>query len=101
MVNTHHLIAGDFNLHLVKPPNTSLQGKEELHTGKTRSNHSLAQCILDTKYTNISPIPTSHDDPTYTWYKTDDADSQKTTIDYIFGNQHTATHARAIISKES
>jgi hypothetical protein len=103
----HHVVLGDFNLHLLSTPCGTIQGAKETHATNNTSNFDdqrLAQAITDNKYKPLSPIPATDRDQPFTWYKTDSDDALATTVDYVFGNKHTqgnTTHCKILANSRS
>jgi hypothetical protein len=101
----HHVVLGDFNLHLLSTPcHKSIQGAKETHTTNNTSNQRLAQAITENKYKPLSPIPSTDKGPPFTWYKTDSDHTLATTVDYVFGNKHTqdnTTHCKILVNSRS
>jgi hypothetical protein len=85
----HHLVLGDFNLHLLtQEPGIPCPAHEQNSAANNTSNNLLAQAINENKYRILSPAPSELHKPPYTWYKSDKHDCQKSTVDYVFGNKH-------------
>jgi hypothetical protein len=53
---------------------------------QTSSNNRFAETLEASLYSVVSPIPPHENNPIYTWYKNDNPDTPKSTIDYIICN---------------
>ncbi len=93
-----HIIAGDFNLHLLKPPqaHSPIKGQDISIDNASLSNIRLVEALNTTKYRLLSPAPPSPGNPPYTWYRTENKDSHKSTVDYFFGNKYTQEATRTV-----
>jgi hypothetical protein len=88
----HHIILGDFNLHLKNAGQGTPVTIQTTHSIENASNTQFANAINQNKYKALSQLPYTDDGPPHTWYKTDKDDCQSTMVDYVFGNKYTVSH---------
>ena len=92
----HHIIMGDFNLHLASREEGVPTAAADTNASNNTSNQRLAQAIVENQYHIISPTPQQGLGPPYTWYKTNNQDDgPKSTVDYVFGNLYTYNQTKA------